>query len=245
MPAENLLGKEGEGFIDAMRVLDGGRISIAALALGIARGALDAAVGYVKERRQFGKSIAEFQGIQWKLADMASWIEAARLLTYRAAWLKDQRREGRSTASSIAKLYASEIAVRVAEEGVGVEVAAPASSVWAMADPGAVARIVRILVDNALRFTPNGTPVRVSLAASNGKAAIAVADAGPGVPDAEREMIFERFQRGSATGGEGGFGLGLSLCKRITEAHGGSIRLESAGEKGTVARITLPKSAAG
>ncbi len=72
IPAENLLGAEGEGFIDAMRVLDGGRISIAALALGIARGALDAALRYVKERRQFGKAIAEFQGIQWKLADMAT-----------------------------------------------------------------------------------------------------------------------------------------------------------------------------
>jgi alkylation response protein AidB-like acyl-CoA dehydrogenase len=75
IPAENLLGAEGEGFIDAMRVLDGGRISIAALALGIGRGALDAALKYVKERRQFGKAIAEFQGIQWKLADMAtSWM---------------------------------------------------------------------------------------------------------------------------------------------------------------------------
>jgi alkylation response protein AidB-like acyl-CoA dehydrogenase len=72
IPAENLLGKEGEGFIDAMRTLDGGRISIAALSLGIARGALDASVKYVKERRQFGKAIAEFQGIQWKLADMAT-----------------------------------------------------------------------------------------------------------------------------------------------------------------------------
>ena len=81
IPAENLLGVEGEGFIDAMRALDGGRISIAALALGIARGALDAALKYVKERRQFGKAIAEFQGIQWKLADMATELDAARLLT--------------------------------------------------------------------------------------------------------------------------------------------------------------------
>jgi alkylation response protein AidB-like acyl-CoA dehydrogenase len=83
IPAENLLGAEGEGFIDAMRVLDGGRISIAALALGIGRGALDAALRYVKERRQFGKAIAEFQGIQWKLADMATELDAARLLTQR------------------------------------------------------------------------------------------------------------------------------------------------------------------
>src|SRR6201993_4349575 len=89
IPEENLLGAEGEGFIDAMRVLDGGRISIAALALGIGRGALDAALKYVKERRQFGKAIAEFQGIQWKLADMATELDAARLLTQRAAVLKD------------------------------------------------------------------------------------------------------------------------------------------------------------
>src|ERR1700683_4259287 len=79
IPAENLLGKEGEGFIDAMRTLDGGRISIAALSLGIARGALDASVKYVKERRQFGKAIAEFQGIQWKLADLATELDAAKI----------------------------------------------------------------------------------------------------------------------------------------------------------------------
>jgi hypothetical protein len=120
IPAENLLGKEGDGFIDAMRVLDGGRISIAALSLGMAQGAYEAALNYAKERRQFGKAIGEFQAIQWKLADMACRIEAARLLTYRAAWLKDQKREGRTTASSMAKLYASEIAVRVAEEGVQI-----------------------------------------------------------------------------------------------------------------------------
>jgi signal transduction histidine kinase len=95
-----------------------------------------------------------------------------------------------------------------------------------MADPGAVARIVRILVDNALRFTPNGTPVQVSLAASDGKAAIAVADAGPGVPDAEREMIFERFQRGSATGGEGGFGLGLAIGRELAERMSGELLLQ-------------------
>jgi alkylation response protein AidB-like acyl-CoA dehydrogenase len=117
IPEENLLGVEGEGFIDAMRVLDGGRISIAALALGIGRGALDAALKYVKERRQFGKAIAEFQGIQWKLADMATELDAARLLTQRAAVLKDA---GRKTTreSSMAKLFASEVAVRICDEAV-------------------------------------------------------------------------------------------------------------------------------
>jgi alkylation response protein AidB-like acyl-CoA dehydrogenase len=117
IPEENLLGAEGEGFIDAMRVLDGGRISIAALSLGIARGALDAALKYVKERRQFGKAIAEFQGIQWKLADMATELDAARLLTLRAAVLKDAGRKV-TRESSMAKLFSSEVAVRICDETV-------------------------------------------------------------------------------------------------------------------------------
>jgi alkylation response protein AidB-like acyl-CoA dehydrogenase len=117
IPAENLLGQLGEGFIDSMRVLDGGRISIAALSLGIARGALDASVKYVKERRQFGKAIAEFQGIQWKLADMATELDAARLLTQRAAVLKDAGQRV-TRESSMAKLYASEVAVRICDEAV-------------------------------------------------------------------------------------------------------------------------------
>jgi len=117
IPEENLLGAEGEGFIDAMRILDGGRISIAALALGIARGALDAALHYVKQRRQFGKAIAEFQGIQWKLADMATELDAARLLTQRAAVLKDAGRKV-TRESSMAKLFASEVAVRICNETV-------------------------------------------------------------------------------------------------------------------------------
>jgi alkylation response protein AidB-like acyl-CoA dehydrogenase len=117
VPAENLLGLEGNGFVDAMRVLDGGRISIAALSLGIGRGALDAALKYVKERRQFGKAIAEFQGIQWKLADMATELDAARLLTQRAAVLKDAGRKV-TRESSMAKLFASEVAVKICGEAV-------------------------------------------------------------------------------------------------------------------------------
>jgi len=117
IPEENLLGKIGEGFIDAMRILDGGRISIAALSLGIARGALDASLKYVKERRQFGKAIAEFQGIQWKLADMATELDAARLLTQRAAVLKDAGQRV-TRESSMAKLYSSEVAVRICDEAV-------------------------------------------------------------------------------------------------------------------------------
>lgn len=117
IPAENLLGKEGEGFVDSLRILDGGRISIAALALGIARGAYDAALKYVKERRQFGKAIADFQGIQWKLADMATQLDAARLLTLRAATMKDAG-EKTTLASAMAKLHASEVAVRICDEAV-------------------------------------------------------------------------------------------------------------------------------
>jgi len=119
IPAENLLGKAGDGFIDAMQVLDGGRISIAALSLGMAQGAYESALKYSKQRKQFGKAISEFQAIQWKLADMATEIEAARLLTLRAASMKDA---GMKTTleSSMAKLYASEVAVRCANEGVQI-----------------------------------------------------------------------------------------------------------------------------
>ena len=119
IPAESLLGKEGDGFVDAMQVLDGGRISIAALSLGMAQGAYEAALKYSKQRKQFGKAISEFQGIQWKLADMATEIDAARLLTMRAASMKDA---GMKTTqeSSMAKLYASEVAVRCANESVQI-----------------------------------------------------------------------------------------------------------------------------
>jgi hypothetical protein len=120
VPAEALVGPAGDGFVNAMQVLDAGRIGIAALAVGLAQGAYEAARRYALERRQFGQPIAYFQAIRWKIADMATRIEAARLLTYRAAWLRDQRTERTSTASSIAKLYSSEIAVRAAEECVQI-----------------------------------------------------------------------------------------------------------------------------
>jgi hypothetical protein len=119
IPAENLLGVEGQGFVDAMRVLDGGRISIAALGLGMAVGAYQSALHYSRGRKQFGRAISEFQAIQWKLADMATEIDAARLLTMRAAWLKDHHRKT-TLESSMAKLYTSEVAVRVANEAVQI-----------------------------------------------------------------------------------------------------------------------------
>ena len=120
VPESAMVGAPGEGFTQAMQILDAGRIGIAALAVGLAQGAYESARRYALERKQFGRAIAEFQAIRWKLADMAVRIEAARLLTYRAAWLRDQHAERTSTESSIAKLYASEIAVRAAEEGVQI-----------------------------------------------------------------------------------------------------------------------------
>lgn len=119
LPADALLGMEGQGFVDAMRVLDGGRISIAALSLGMAQGAYEAALHYSKQRKQFGRAIGDFQAIQWKLADMATEIDAARLLTMRAASMKDA---GLKTTleSSMAKLFASEVAVKCANEGVQI-----------------------------------------------------------------------------------------------------------------------------
>jgi alkylation response protein AidB-like acyl-CoA dehydrogenase len=119
VPAENMVGARGEGFIDSMRVLDGGRISIAALSVGCAQGAYEAALAYSQERQQFGKSISKFQAIQFKLADMATEIEASRLLTYQAAAMKDAKKET-TKESAMAKLYASETSVRVSEEAIQI-----------------------------------------------------------------------------------------------------------------------------
>jgi alkylation response protein AidB-like acyl-CoA dehydrogenase len=119
VPKENLLGNEGEGFTQAMKVLDGGRISIAALSLGIAKGAFEAAVTYSKERKQFGQSISNFQGIAFKLADMATEIEAAELLIMQAADLKN-RHQPVTKQSAMAKYFASEVAVRTATEAVQI-----------------------------------------------------------------------------------------------------------------------------
>jgi alkylation response protein AidB-like acyl-CoA dehydrogenase len=119
VPATAMVGARGEGFVDAMKILDGGRISIAALALGMARGAYEAALAYSKQRQQFGKPISEFQAVQHMLAEMATRLDAAQLLVYRAAWMKDH---GMKTTleSSMAKLYASEIGVYVADRALQV-----------------------------------------------------------------------------------------------------------------------------
>jgi alkylation response protein AidB-like acyl-CoA dehydrogenase len=119
VPAAQMVGAEGQGFINTLQVLDAGRIGIAALSVGLAQGAYEAARAYAKERRQFGQPIAAFQAIQWKLADNATRIEAARLLTYRAAFLKDQGVR-MTRESAMAKLYASEIAVKAADDCVQI-----------------------------------------------------------------------------------------------------------------------------
>ncbi len=119
VPSSQLLGQEGQGFVNTLQVLDAGRIGIAALSVGLAQGAYEAARDYARERRQFGQPIAAFQAIQWKLADLATRIEAARLLTYRAAHLKD-RGVRMTRESSMAKLFASETAVRAADECVQI-----------------------------------------------------------------------------------------------------------------------------
>jgi alkylation response protein AidB-like acyl-CoA dehydrogenase len=119
VPAAQLLGEEGQGFIQTLQVLDAGRIGIAALAVGLAQGAYESARNYAFERKQFGRAIGTFQSIRWKLVDNAARVEAARLLTYRAAWLKDQGRR-MTLESSMAKLYSSEIAVRASEDAVQI-----------------------------------------------------------------------------------------------------------------------------
>ncbi len=119
IPAENLLGQEGDGFMIAMTSLDGGRIGISSQSLGVAQACLDAAVGYAKERVQFGKTISNFQGLRWMIADMATQIEAARLLTFNAAAMRD-RGENYTAAASMAKVFASEMANRTAYQALQI-----------------------------------------------------------------------------------------------------------------------------
>ncbi|OQY50409.1 MAG: acyl-CoA dehydrogenase [Desulfobacteraceae bacterium 4572_87] len=119
VPAENLLGQEGDGFMIAMTSLDGGRIGISSQSLGVAQACLDAAVGYAKARVQFGKAISNFQGLRWMIADMATQIEAARLLTFNAAAMRD-RGENYSAAASMAKVFASEMANRTAYQALQI-----------------------------------------------------------------------------------------------------------------------------
>ena len=120
IPKENMLGELDRAFYDTMKVLDGGRISIGAMGLGLAQGALDEALKYVKQRQQFGKPISKFQAIQWQLADMATEIEAARLLIYRAAYMANKKTEKYTKESAMGKLYASEVGMRAARKAVQI-----------------------------------------------------------------------------------------------------------------------------
>lgn len=119
VPAENLIGNEGEGFTQAMKILEGGRISIASLSVGLAQGCLESALAYSKERKQFGKTLSEFQATQFKLADIATDVEAARIMTFKSARLKDEGKNILDIASK-AKLFASEIATKAANEAVQI-----------------------------------------------------------------------------------------------------------------------------
>jgi signal transduction histidine kinase len=140
----------------------------------------------------------------------------------------------------LCRAVAAEFELRAADRGVRLEVVPPIGPCWASGDPGAVARIVRILLDNALRFAPPEEPVTVTPAYHGEYATIEVRDAGPGVPAEERERIFERFQRGSATGGEEGFGLGLAIGRELAQRLGGRLELVADGRPGATFALSLP-----
>jgi signal transduction histidine kinase len=140
----------------------------------------------------------------------------------------------------LTRAVGAEFALRAADRAVDVEVAPPIAPCWAKGDPGAVARIVRILIDNAVRFAPEGTPIEVIPGYHGERATVEVHDSGPGVPPAERERIFERFQRGSSTGGEEGFGLGLASGRELAMRLGGRLDLVDDGRPGATFVLSLP-----
>ena len=138
------------------------------------------------------------------------------------------------------RAVAAEFELRASERRRSIDVVPPIAPCWAKGDPGAVARIVRILLDNALRFTPEDVPVRIAAAYHGERATVEVADAGPGVPAGERDLIFERFQRGSSTGGEEGFGLGLAIGRELARRLGGDLTLEEDERPGARFVLSLP-----
>ena len=143
------------------------------------------------------------------------------------------------------RAVAAEFALRAAEREVALEVVPPARPCWSRGDPDAVARVVRILLDNALRYGPHGEPVRMTAGCSAGRAHIEVADRGPGVHPAEREQIFERFQRGRTASAEAGFGLGLAIGRELAERMGGTLALAGEDGQGTCFRLELPAAEPG
>jgi signal transduction histidine kinase len=145
----------------------------------------------------------------------------------------------------LARAVAAEFALRAGERGVDLEVVPPARPCWSRGDPDAVARVVRILLDNALRYGPHGEPVRLTAGCSADRAHIEVADRGPGVHPAEREQIFERFQRGRTASAEAGFGLGLAIGRELAERMGGTLALAGEDGQGTCFRLELPAAEPG
>ncbi|MCW3004485.1 MAG: histidine kinase [Conexibacter sp.] len=141
----------------------------------------------------------------------------------------------------LSRAVAAEFELRTRDRSVALEIVPPTGPVWAAGDPGAVARVARILIDNALRFSPSGEAIRVVASYHGDRATLEVADHGPGVPMEEQELIFERFQRGTRTGGEGGFGLGLAIGRELARRLDGELQLAS-GTNGDGARfvLTLP-----
>jgi signal transduction histidine kinase len=140
-----------------------------------------------------------------------------------------------------ARAVAAEFDAHARERDVAIALDEHGGQAWAQADPGSVARIVRILLDNALRVAPAASTVEIRVGVE-GAPVIEVADAGPGVPAAERELIFERFKRGSGRGGEGGFGLGLAIGSELAARMGGTLELRDDGEPGATFRLTLPEA---
>jgi signal transduction histidine kinase len=140
----------------------------------------------------------------------------------------------------LSRAVLAEFELGTSERRIDSNLDSGAGQVWALGDPGSVARILRILLDNAVRATPDGAEVRVVLSGDNGTVEVSVCDLGPGVPPAERTMIFERFQRGSDTGGRGGFGLGLAIGRELAERMGGSLMLDSDYSPGAKFTLRLP-----
>jgi signal transduction histidine kinase len=139
----------------------------------------------------------------------------------------------------ITRAVAAEFALAAAERRVDLEVLPGPEATWARADPAACARVVRILIDNALRYAPEGEPIEIATARAGGRVTVEVADRGPGVPDDERERIFERFHRGRSAGAQSGFGLGLAIGRELAERMNGTLVL-AGSDVGARFRLTLP-----
>jgi signal transduction histidine kinase len=146
--------------------------------------------------------------------------------------------------TEITRAVAAEFSLRAAEKDVPLEVTEGGESCWAKADPAACARVVRILIDNALRYAPAGEPIAVSAVRSQRSVVVRVADRGPGVPDEERDHIFERFHRGKASSAESGFGLGLAIGRELAERMGGQLTIEDSAA-GACFALTLPSGVPG